>query len=382
MLPDHKPRILNHAYGGRTLKCLHRGRDIIVGPEELVRQRVLRWLMCDQSWPKHRIELEPTYHFVTGHRRRGRADIVLYDDDHNECMVIECKAAGVPLDEAVFQQARRYAAKTPCELIWLTDGDINIFYTKKAGKWSRSPAGAHGIAGSAPAPLPSPPDVKDHSAVERYWRRFEGQGLDDLTAPHHSSTERFALSVHKVLFGLAPKLPFSHKGVHILEDRGVRHHSFSNPSGGRWTGLYRTFLVATEGRVESASIGLHRWSKTRDYNDVILCVGFHKEKRKHHALQLHSADCEMDETGDWTVWHHAIIGGKPLPRSKVIEAVKEAGALHLLGPQQGKKYIKVGTLPAANGMTWRNTREFLANLLHYSILRTNLREASARTSPT
>ena len=383
-LPDYPPPILNHAYG-KTLRCLHRDKHIMDGPEERVRQRVLSWLMNDQSWPPHRIKIERTYSFATGPRQRGRADIVLYDDNHKECVVIECKAPGVPLDEGVFRQARSYAVKTPCQTIWLTDGDVNVFYTKNAGKWSRRSAATLGIVGSAPAPIPSFPNLDDRNAVERYWRQFDAQGLGDLLEPRHSSTLHFALSVHKIIFDLRPKLPFSHEGVHVLEDRGVRYHSFSNPSGGRWTGLYRTFLVATEGRVEAASIGLQRSSFPK-YDDVLLCVGFLKERRTHHALQLHSFNCEVRKTGNWDVWHKGTMGGSSLPISKVVEAIEEANALHLLGPQQGEpprtrhrlaKRINIGTLPAAQKITWSNTRQFLANLLHYSVLRTNLREAES-----
>ena len=372
-LPDYKPRILNHAYG-KTLKCRYRDKNIVAGPEELVRQRVLKWLMEDRSWPKHRIALERNLSFATGPRRRGRPDIVLYDDGHNVCMVIECKALGVPLDEAVFEQARTYADKMHCETIWLTDGDVNIFYTKD-GEWNRNSAGALGVVGSTPVPIPSPPNANDRRAVKRYLRRFEDQRLSDLSEPRHNSTMHFVLAVHTIMFDLKPKrLPYSHKGVHILEDRGVRYHSFSNPSG-RWTGLYRTFLVATEGRVETASVGLQRYASS---DHVILCVGFQKEKRVHHALQLNSSNCEMSENGNWKVWHSGKVGGRSLPRSKVVEAIEEADALHLLGPQQGDKYVDIGTLPAASDITWNNTKKFLANLLHYSILRTNLRDAQAK----
>ena len=41
VLPDYKPRI----FQGKTLKCLYRDKNIIAVPEELVRQRVLKWLM-------------------------------------------------------------------------------------------------------------------------------------------------------------------------------------------------------------------------------------------------------------------------------------------------------------------------------------------------
>ena len=115
-----------------------------------------------------------------------------------------------------------------------------------------------------------------------------------------------------------------------------------------------------------------------DDDDVILCVGFHKEERVHHALQLNSSNCEQSESGDWKVWHNAKYGGRSLPRSKVVEAIEEADALHLLGPQRGDKYVDIGTLPAASDITWNNTKKFLANLLHYSILRTNLRDAQAK----
>lgn len=187
----------------------------------------------------------------------------------------------------------------------------------------------------------------------------------------------FALAVHKVIYDMSAKLPYSHKGVHLLEDRGVKSLRFS-AAGGSWSGLYRVFLVATEGRVEAAAIGLHPW-QTAKIDDVILCVGFIKESRVHHALQLHSTNCDQTKKQDWSVWHNADM--QRTPRKTVVEAVVEAGQPHLLGPEceweKGKwrRRIKLGKLRNPATANWKNTRNFVANLLHYGIIRTNLREA-------
>ena len=62
----------------------------------------------------------------------------------------------------------------------------------------------------------------------------------------------------------------------------------------------------------------------------------------------------------------------------VLDAVREAGCRHWIYVDENQKeWVYLGELPEAEAVTWENTREFLANLLHYGIIRTNLREARA-----
>ena len=62
-----------------------------------------------------------------------------------------------------------------------------------------------------------------------------------------------------MLFGVCKKLPYSHGGVHILEDRGSAWHSFGNRSGGSYHTRYADFMAATQGAVEAVSVAVNRW---------------------------------------------------------------------------------------------------------------------------
>jgi hypothetical protein len=171
------------------------------------------------------------------------------------------------------------------------------------------------------------------------------------------------------------RLPYSHDGVHILEDRGYSSLSFHTP-GGNWDSAYRLFLVGTEGSVETVAIGTNPWGVKRE--DAILCVGFIKKKRKHHALQLQLRQhCEARGNG-FDVYHDGRMGGRSRKISEVLQAVRDEGRDDLLKEvkREGKTktMVYLGRLPSYNRMTWRAVRPFLANLLHYSLIRTNLRE--------
>jgi len=68
------------------------------------------------------------------------------------------------------------------------------------------------------------------------------------------------------------------------------------------------------------------------------------------------------------------MGGRALKRTLVINALYEACRDDLLPDET---IINLGTLPSVpEQVTWRNSREFLANLFHYAIIRTELREAN------
>ena len=375
-LTSWSPRIENYGEG-KVLRCKYRGKLVAATPEEVVRQRVLRHLVDMAKWPLQLIDVEFTQHLASGRTRRP--DILLFNEKAEPSVIVECKRPEIPLDQSVFSQAEKYANKERAEKIWLTNGTDNLLYRKVRGDWKLlRRLGRLKIIGDVPPTPDHLPDYNSRGAIEDYW---QGQaGLAHLAQKEYAGVCDFALAVHKVIYDMPVKLPYSHKGVHLLEDRGVKPMRFNTP-GGSWWGLYRIFLVATEGRVEAAAIGLHPWQSTKA-DDVILCVGFVKEGRKHHALQLHFKNCDREKE-DWRVWHDASMGGRSIPQATVVNAVVEAGQTHLLGPEWAEKgkwgrRIKLGRLRNPTTANWRNTRNFVANLLHYGIIRTNLREAASR----
>ena len=142
--------------------------------------------------------------------------------------------------------------------------------------------------------------------------------------------------------------------------------------GGSWHSLYRVFLIATEGRVEPAAVGLNPWPN----GELRLCVGFLKQERKHHSLQLDVGKyCEECDDGTYRIFHDGRMGGRSLPNEKVLEALVEACRDDLLVDDQ-KRPIHLGDLPARPTNKWIQTRKTLSNILHYALIRTQLREAN------
>ena len=60
-----------------------------------------------------------------------------------------------------------------------------------------------------------------------------------------------------------------------------------------------------------------------------------------------------------------------------MEAVRESGMDNWIDTydDDDKEWVHLGSL--AESATWRNSKKLLANLIHYAIIRTNLREADA-----
>ena len=189
----------------------------------------------------------------------------------------------------------------------------------------------------------------------------------------------FTLALYKAIFdGLDERggdcLPYPYDGVYLLEYRGVAYHHFTNAGGGRYDTRYADFVAATPGRVEAMSVAVNGWHK----GGIRLCVGASKIDQKHHVLQLDVAkNCEWSEERQcWDVYHDGRM--YRFKNRVVLDAVRESGCGHWIyvdGNQ--KEWVYLGELPKAETVTWENTRKFLANLLHYGIIRTNLSEVRA-----
>ena len=371
-LPEFQPAVTQGSK--KTLQCLHRDRALPATPEELVRQRVLHWLMQSKRWHKTNLKLEQSRKLVGDPaRKRVRSDLELHVDG-KVLLVVECKRSDVPLGEQVDEQAKEYAIKARAKWIWTTNGNSHRFLQKSGSTWrpveSLEPLGVF----SAPpvAELKIPNNAGNDKAAKQYLRAF---GDERLLARHGSYDCNFVLAVHRMLFDkdVRRKLPYSHGGVHILEDRGSAWHRFGNAGGRGYYTRYADFIAATQGRVEAVSVAINS-----SRSGLRLCVGVRKPNRAHHALQLDADKCERDdETDSWRIYHDGRMAG--VGTADVLEAVREAqaeGWIEKNDPDKERVYL--GRLHDA--ATWRNSRKCLANLIHYGIVRSNLREARPRRS--
>ncbi len=359
---------------GKRLNCLVRHKEVQATPEESVRQRVLHWLIHDKGWEAGKLRLEHAYKWESDlGRSHVRPDIELLDDEDNVLVVVECKREDVPLDEGVDAQAIGYAIKSYAPYIWVTNGGEHKFLKRdRSGAWDQVPSieplgeTYEPPTGRIPFPL-----VSDEDDVKGYLEEHRLGAIVDR------DEKRFTLALHHAVFEAAAgkSLPYSHDGVHILEYPGVAFHNFPFP-GGRYHRRYADFIAATRGRVEAMSVAVNPWYR----GGIRLCVGVTKPERKHHALQLDFAhNCQWGEENKvWYVFHDGRM--QHVSNSVVLTAVREAGCGHWIDRyDDGKEWIYLGELPAA-GAERPEQWKFLARLLHYGIIRTNLREARSAQS--
>lgn len=108
--------------------CLIRKKWLVATPEEYVRQALLLHLTETLHWPVSRISVERQ---LTTMGSRRRWDIVCYDIDGHEQVLIECKAPEVALSQRVMDQAALYQQTVQSQYILLANGKEAICCTMK-----------------------------------------------------------------------------------------------------------------------------------------------------------------------------------------------------------------------------------------------------------
>lgn len=96
-----------------------RKRDIIITPEEWVRQHFVQYLINQKKYPKSLIKLEG------GHKLHGmakRTDIVVYNPAGEKILLVECKAPSVTINQKTFDQVARYNMVQKVKLLAVTNG--------------------------------------------------------------------------------------------------------------------------------------------------------------------------------------------------------------------------------------------------------------------
>jgi len=117
-LPPY-PFKITDANGQLTLFDVIRKRDIIITPEEWVRQHFVQYLINQKKYPKSLIKLEG------GHKLHGmakRTDIVVYNPAGEKILLVECKAPSVTIDQKTFDQVARYNMVHKVKLLAVTNG--------------------------------------------------------------------------------------------------------------------------------------------------------------------------------------------------------------------------------------------------------------------
>jgi hypothetical protein len=96
-----------------------RKKQVVLTPEEWVRQHLLHHLVNDLNYPSTRIAVEMQIE-VNGLKRR--CDALVFDENGTPQMLIECKEPDVELSSEVVQQIAQYNAKLNTRWLLISNG--------------------------------------------------------------------------------------------------------------------------------------------------------------------------------------------------------------------------------------------------------------------
>ena len=364
---------------------------IYITPEEIVRQKMVAYLMDTLLVPKDTIVVEQHLSHY-GVNTKKRADIVIHEVDsennlHPVC-VIECKAEDVYLDENTVKQALTYCDLIEADYAMITNGNDQICYkydekTDQYVNIEKIPSYSDMIQReyTAVEDVELPPripfeEMEDflRKAFSEYEEGYFGEDISSKT-PIHLAVPAFNLL--EGLMDTRVKMPKGNYGLfELIEDYGVRLVTYGNGSGGEFFGPYRSFLVNVDGNTEFYSIAVTTyWKSTAPENvKTCICVAHDDEKTAHHALQLVVDDNVSVIDGTVTFYHHGKIAIGRSGSGKIEELRKVVSERY---PEilDGKKF-NLGKL--TNDRLWRlddkEVIKVITNMISYAIVRDEYRK--------
>ncbi len=104
-----------------------RKKYVILTPEEEVRQGIVDYLIFEKNYPRTLIKLETGLNYNS---LNMRSDILVYDNQANPFLLVECKAKDVKIDQKVIEQATRYNLTLNARYVCITNGVSTFCFEK------------------------------------------------------------------------------------------------------------------------------------------------------------------------------------------------------------------------------------------------------------
>jgi hypothetical protein len=96
-----------------------RRKNVVLTPEEWVRQHILHYLINHRGYPRGLLSIERGHRY---NQRQKRTDLWALGPDGNPLLLVECKRPTVPITAAVAHQAATYNQTIGAPLLLLTNG--------------------------------------------------------------------------------------------------------------------------------------------------------------------------------------------------------------------------------------------------------------------
>lgn len=353
-------------------------------PEENVRQQFIKFLTDKVRVP---LTLLTTEDAVSHHgaASKGRMDIFCKMPNGTPLFVAECKRQGLELElEQHLRQVHRYAKQIGCRLAILTNGDETCVYDCEVDDRDLRKCKLKLPRNTVPTFQGMLSMKKVTYDPPRPWHRPAWKNLPD--SPQALQEEPFVSMVStgsgsdriRWLASLGGLLLDEHgaerwrKFKFSVEDRGPRRVSPTNPSGGRWTGNYRGFLV-TQGK--KADPHIVRFAMLADWKGgTTLVVAVDDEDGKtcnHLQLDMDSSDTVEESGGTASIWHNGRLPGgkKGWTKAALIDYARGSAPRLVKG-----EYVRLGKIPINRHVEWLDAREFITNCIEYALLRKRFKD--------
>ena len=357
-------------------------------PEEIVRQKTIKFLQNDLGVPVSQIFVEESMaHTKKG--ARGRADIVVYRDADctDVLMIIECKSPHINiLGDEVFKQASGYREILNAEYIMLVNGIEAIIYYYNDGAYH---------------------EVKDIPLLEELLRKeisfvepepFEAFRYEELMSDEFQEAfaencdiseytpqyiKGFALNlINLIIYKEIKNSKFLEK-LGVSDDCRVSMPQFGNSGGGNYQ-VWSHMFIAKDYLNRDQVLGISICATAHTENDphwgnrtgtTQLNVSITNKESRHHSLQLNLDRCCRYNpiTNIVDITHNGSLTrgkGGAAKRADVIAYIKDRAPELVHGDE-----IYLGRLNNSRLLEWNdsNVQSFIRNLLRYAVLRDGFR---------
>lgn len=117
-LPNYDFKITRKEKGDFIFDVI-RKKNILLTPEEWVRQHILHYLLGELGYPKGLVKVESG---VSYNAQMKRSDVVIYNNLGSPHILVECKAPSVKIDQSTLEQVAMYNRTLEASIIVLTNG--------------------------------------------------------------------------------------------------------------------------------------------------------------------------------------------------------------------------------------------------------------------
>ena len=122
-LPNYKPELYRKADKLWVFDPI-RKKQLVLTPEEWVRQHWINFLIHHQNYPKGLFALEKGLKY---NQLQKRTDLVIWDKSGAPFVLIECKAPSVTLSQKTMEQACIYHQELKSPYLIISNGNQHIF---------------------------------------------------------------------------------------------------------------------------------------------------------------------------------------------------------------------------------------------------------------